>query len=346
MILLRVSIGWHLMFEGYVKLAQSEILPKWGSIATDPKYARPFSAEQYLRESTGPLRFYFRGLVDDFHGVQMLDREAVERKWDDYVQLQFEEHGFSPEARGRVEGVLDSCKASLAEYLEGKKPQIADYIGAVRMWEDRERRPLPGWGEVEDGKFLRPALPEIEQRAHKAEQKKLDEQRKELTAPVLAWTDEITAAVGAEIQAQKSEAAGSMAGELAPQGAASVVAGADPIEWRPGLHRVNFGTMWGLTICGLLMVLGLFTRTACLGGAFFLALFYLSMPPWPGLDPAPIAEGTYLYVNKNLVELIACVMLATTPVGVWGGLDSIVRGAITRPLFGVGKREVGEDLDD
>jgi uncharacterized membrane protein YphA (DoxX/SURF4 family) len=343
MILLRVSIGWHLMFEGYVKLAQSEILPKWGPIATDPKYARPFSAEQYLRESTGPLRFYFRGLVDDFHGVQMLDREAVERKWDDYVEIQAEEHGLGEEARGRIASVLDSCKASLAAYLEEKSSEIAAYTEAVRKWEDREQRPLRGWGEVEEGKFLRPALSEIEQRAHKREQKRLDEKRQELTAPVLAWTDQITAAVGAEIQREKSAAAGSMAGELAPQGAASVVARAEPVEWRPGLHRVNFGTMWGLTICGLLMVLGLFTRTACLGGAFFLALFYLSMPPWPGLDPAPVTEGTYLYVNKNLVELLACVMLATTPVGVWGGLDSIVRGAITRPLFGVGKREVVED---
>ena len=49
-------------------------------------------------------------------------------------------------------------------------------------------------------------------------------------------------------------------------------------------------------------------------------MIYLSMPPWPGLPPNPKAEGHYLIVSKNLVELIACLVIATTPSGIGSAL--------------------------
>ena len=36
------------------------------------------------------------------------------------------------------------------------------------------------------------------------------------------------------------------------------------------------------------------------------------MPPWPGL-PEGITEGHYRYVNKNLIEMLACLALAARP---------------------------------
>ena len=59
-------------------------------------------------------------------------------------------------------------------------------------------------------------------------------------------------------------------------------------------------------------------------------MIYLSMPPWPGLPPNPKAEGHYLIVSKNLVELIACLVIATTPSGHWIGLDALFFGARRR----------------
>lgn len=333
MILLRVAIGWHLMYEGYVKITQTRMGKK------------PFTAEMYLRGSTGPLRFYFRGLVDDFHGLDMLDAAKVGDQWDRFVQVQVTEQALDEDAAKRINVIRAASKNSLDEYLAEKADAIAKYKGEIQKWEDEEQRPLPGWGEVEGGKFLRPPLQDLEWQSHKMAQKKLDETRNTLVAPVKGWTDDIVAAVRTEVQKKKSESSAAMAGEFAPQQSAEVAPNIPAIDWHPQLTKVNHTTMWGLAICGALMVVGLFTRLACLGGAVFLTLFYLSMPPWPGLDPAPIAEGTYLYVNKNLIEWIACLMLATSPVGVWGGLDSIIRGMITRPLFGVGKREVIDEHD-
>ena len=69
------------------------------------------------------------------------------------------------------------------------------------------------------------------------------------------------------------------------------------------LANADLITMYGLTIVGLLLVLGLFTRLAALGGIGFILLFYLCNPPFVGYFYSIPTEGSYLVVNKNLVEL-------------------------------------------
>ena len=89
-------------------------------------------------------------------------------------------------------------------------------------------------------------------------------------------------------------------------------------------------TMWGLTIVGLLLVLGLFTRLASLGGIAFILLFYFANPPFVGYFYALPTEGSYLIVNKNLVELCALVVIVLTGSGRFAGLDRIVHGLLAR----------------
>jgi hypothetical protein len=64
-------------------------------------------------------------------------------------------------------------------------------------------------------------------------------------------------------------------------------------------------------------------------------MIYLSMPPWPGLPPNPRAEGHYFIVSKNLIELIACLVIATTPTGHWIGFDALFFGARRRRRLGL-----------
>ena len=97
------------------------------------------------------------------------------------------------------------------------------------------------------------------------------------------------------------------------------------------LDWINLSTMYGLIAMGLCLMLGLFTPLAALAGAVFLAQIYLSMPPWPGLPPNPMAEGHYLIVNKNLIEMLACLALACMPTGLWIGLDALLFGWIAPP---------------
>jgi uncharacterized membrane protein YphA (DoxX/SURF4 family) len=90
------------------------------------------------------------------------------------------------------------------------------------------------------------------------------------------------------------------------------------------LTWINHLTAWGLTVLGACLLLGLFTRTSCVLAALFLLMTYLCMPPWPWFVAAPNNEGFYYFVNKNVIEMLALVALATTGSGEWFGLDALV----------------------
>ena len=76
----------------------------------------------------------------------------------------------------------------------------------------------------------------------------------------------------------------------------------------------------GLLLVGLSLILGLFTRVGCWGAIGFLTLFYLLMVPTAGV-PQPGNEGTYLIVNKTLIEGVAVCVLLVFNTGAIAGLD-------------------------
>ena len=94
------------------------------------------------------------------------------------------------------------------------------------------------------------------------------------------------------------------------------------------LDNANLITMYGLTIVGVLLMLGLLTRLAAIGGIAFILLFYLCNPPFVGYFYTIPTEGTYLIVNKNLVELCALAVILLTRSGLVAGLDRIVHGLL------------------
>ena len=96
------------------------------------------------------------------------------------------------------------------------------------------------------------------------------------------------------------------------------------------LANADLITMWGLTLVGTLLILGLFTRLATLGGIGFILLFYLCNPPFVGYFYSIPTEGSYLIVNKNLVELCALVVILVTGSGRFAGLDRILHGLFGR----------------
>jgi thiosulfate dehydrogenase [quinone] large subunit len=96
------------------------------------------------------------------------------------------------------------------------------------------------------------------------------------------------------------------------------------------LSNADLITMWGLTIIGVCLMLGLFTRLASLAGIGFILLFYLAAPPFVGYSYSIPSEGSYLIVNKNLVEVGALAVIMLTGSGHFAGLDRIVHGLIRR----------------
>jgi thiosulfate dehydrogenase [quinone] large subunit len=90
------------------------------------------------------------------------------------------------------------------------------------------------------------------------------------------------------------------------------------------LANADLITMWGLTIVGACLILGLFTRLASLAGIAFVLLFYLATPPFIGYFYSTPSEGSYLIVNKNLVEIAALGVIFATRSGLFAGLDRIL----------------------
>ncbi len=65
---------------------------------------------------------------------------------------------------------------------------------------------------------------------------------------------------------------------------------------------VDFMNIWGLIIVGLGLMLGAFTRIASIGGAVMLFFYFTAYPPIPGYMISVPVEGSYLWVNKTLIE--------------------------------------------
>lgn len=89
------------------------------------------------------------------------------------------------------------------------------------------------------------------------------------------------------------------------------------------LNVLNFANQWGLFLIGLGLILGIFSKLSAYAGMFLLAMYYLSHPPFLGLDFAFPMEGSYLIVDKNLVEIFALGVLAAFSTGRIIGLDRL-----------------------
>jgi uncharacterized membrane protein YphA (DoxX/SURF4 family) len=98
------------------------------------------------------------------------------------------------------------------------------------------------------------------------------------------------------------------------------------------LRQVDQMTIAGLVILGSLLIFGLGTRLAALAGAVMMVMFYLPVPPWPGVYLPPEMTGPEhsFIVNKNLIEAVALLGIAMLPTGSWFGLDGLIRSIFRR----------------
>jgi thiosulfate dehydrogenase [quinone] large subunit len=90
------------------------------------------------------------------------------------------------------------------------------------------------------------------------------------------------------------------------------------------LALVDSLNQWGLMLIGLALLVGFLSRTAAVFGILALAFYYAAAPPFPGLEYAMPAEGSYLIVNKILIELAALLVIVVFPTAHRVGLDRLI----------------------
>jgi thiosulfate dehydrogenase [quinone] large subunit len=91
--------------------------------------------------------------------------------------------------------------------------------------------------------------------------------------------------------------------------------------WLPTIDKM---VMIGVAAVGVSLILGLLTRLGCIGALVLLSMFYLLAIPTTGM-PQPNAEGSYLFVNKTLIEGVAVLVLLSFDTGRIAGLDRLWR---------------------
>ncbi len=296
--MLRIAIGWHFLYEGLDKY-QSGV------------HGKPFSAEIYLRNSNGPLAPYFRGMLPDPNGLDLLDPERLKKSWADMAAAIEKHYGFDEGQRADVKKLLGDADVWADYWFHApiNAQDVAKYLHDLRAAMLTERDPNALSFELE--------------RAYEA-RKALEADRKKLTEPIVAQAEALKAAILEKATPeQKSKS-----------------------EYRPAttfLDVANVLTMYGLIAMGTCLIVGLLTPFSALCAAAFLAMIYLSMPPWPGLPDNPKVEGHYFIVSKNLIELIACLLIAATPSAHWVGLDALLFGGRRRRRLARTEGQVAPD---
>jgi uncharacterized membrane protein YphA (DoxX/SURF4 family) len=86
---------------------------------------------------------------------------------------------------------------------------------------------------------------------------------------------------------------------------------------------VDFLNIWGMTLIGIALIIGLFTRWASAAGALLLFFYFVAYPPIPGYMMGVPVDGSYLWVNKNLIELFVLTAFIFLPPGYLYGLDRL-----------------------
>jgi thiosulfate dehydrogenase [quinone] large subunit len=84
---------------------------------------------------------------------------------------------------------------------------------------------------------------------------------------------------------------------------------------------VNFVNEWSLLIIGFCLILGLFSKLASIGGMILLIAYSLSHPAFINASYMMPFEGSYLWIDKNLVEFAALGVLCVFSTSKIIGLD-------------------------
>lgn len=80
--------------------------------------------------------------------------------------------------------------------------------------------------------------------------------------------------------------------------------------------------MAALIVVGITLLLGVFERIGAIVGIGLLAMYYLAHPPFPGSVQLNV-EGNYWLVNKNLIEMVALILLYYVPTGHLFGIKAL-----------------------
>lgn len=333
LILLRLAIGWHLLWAGVDKFRKDS-----------------WTSEGYLRESYGPLAPTFRKVagdaVIDQMTLQPLPEDialgktplgkffppALDKEWNDTFNRFVEHYKLDVQKRAEAKAKFDQQKDAAATWLyKGTKlVKKTSSVGPAFDVEPTTPQRIEEYKEkLRQARYLQDhGLPEA-RRSDLAEQvQKVQREWDQARADANRMRRELKADLDGQTAAMKKTLDDVLSSDQREFGTPPELPRA---RWKQLDQWRNWSSLdwndalvaYGLTAVGALLIVGLLTRTACVLGACFLLGFYVAAPALLGAPEALRGEG-YPFINKNLVEAMALLALATTRSGRWAGLDAIL----------------------
>ncbi len=280
LVLLRLNIGWHFFSEGVKHYSD----PNW-------------SSEPVLRAATGPLAPMFQSYLPEHRALQKLQAKPENGKPVGDAWLKEVHEDWTADARRFADfyQLDEQQRAAVDEALERRRLELAG-------WKLSHQDDLDAYHFDRSSLMEAAALPTAE--TIPFQKKRIDDSAARLGADARGWF--------AEIKQIETEFHRQLDRLLTVEQRSK---GSTPREKSP-LQMVDKVMTFGILGIGVCLVLGLFTRLACLLGAAFLLSVVLTQPFW-----VSDAQPTF----NQWVELLALLALATTNVGKWGGLDFFIR---------------------
>ena len=138
LVVLRLAIGWQLMYEGVWKLDTLDSAKPWSSVG-------------YLKNAEGPLRDTFRSMAGDPDDLDWLNYEIVAKRWDEWAQRFKASYGLSESQSKTLDRILNGASgdldgrpvyaAELAALPEGvSNLKEAARVSDKNVWYDAERK--------------------------------------------------------------------------------------------------------------------------------------------------------------------------------------------------------------
>ena len=320
LVALRVGLGFHFFYEGVWKI----------------KHSDEFSAEPFLSQAKGPIAPMFYAMLPDINGRTRLDPLAID-----------------PEIKKKTKTEVVHCdwlsdrwESIRKDFLAHYKPRNGDEA-AQKSYERLEKQSEKVFGKFKDevecdylpsvvadmdafykslDRFEDPENPERAQTAPFQKKRRWEDMMK-LRQEAQGWIKELEARESVYKKALYDLLDKDQRELGRPPRTWNI------FEWDRG-DQINFAVTWGLTAIGFCLIVGLGTRAAALGGACFMFFVVLTQPAWPAIYPHdPPVVGHALLINKDFIEMLTLLLVSTTAVGRWGGLDYFVHYLVVDPFL-------------
>ena len=318
-VVMRLAIGWHFLFEGLWKM--------------DP--TNDFSAKGFLGMAKGPTKDFYYIFLPDLDGAErLLLAEAVEGKmvdgkfvkskslgwtlpvfeteWYAYYERFLKTYELSSKQKEKTDAIFNQYVASLRECSVEQRDAIREFLGSRERFEKHlesthtaEHQKIWDWDQ----------------------QMKLRNEGSKMAGVPETMGENMQLALWEELNS-KQKALGEL--PMIVYGS-NKIPGAEIVTKIPVVKEfakptrlgfLDLAVTVGLSAIGVCLMLGFCTRLAALAGAAFMFNVCLSQFPWPTVYPySPEVVGHFMVFSKDSAELLGLLILAVFPSGRWCGLD-------------------------